>query len=153
MWASRRAFGEAATKRVISGARSLWEASSIPNDALTCAGVAKNSSAEAVTGARPVPADVTVCLTSCGRLDLLRRTLESFGEFNPNGAIVISEDSADPAVRDSLVADYPDVKLLWEPERQGLMRDRGPSAIGREPSSARPRVSSSRKHTTTCSAS
>jgi len=70
----------------------------------------------------PVPDTVTICLTSCGRLDLLKRSLGSFEAFNPGGALIISEDSADPAMRDAIDRDFPRAQLLWEPERRGLMR-------------------------------
>ena len=42
--------------------------------------------------------DVTVCVTSCARLDLLSATMRSFRAFNPGGRTIISEDSADAAV-------------------------------------------------------
>ena len=43
---------------------------------------------------------MSLLLTSCGRLDLLNRTLESFFEFNnfPLEALYLTEDSADPHV-------------------------------------------------------
>lgn len=45
--------------------------------------------------------DVSVMVTSCGRFDLLRRTLESLDRFNtyPIRAVFITEDSGDEAVR------------------------------------------------------
>lgn len=44
--------------------------------------------------------DVTLVVTSCGRFDLLRRTLESFDAFNtaPIREVFITEDSGDRAV-------------------------------------------------------
>lgn len=72
--------------------------------------------------AEAVPAEVTVCLTSCGRPDLLKRTLDSFCRFNPGGDIVISEDCADPAVIAEIAAAHPDVAILSGPERLGQMR-------------------------------
>jgi len=44
--------------------------------------------------------DVTLVLTSCGRLDLLEQTLDSFLEFNtyPIREYLITEDSADPVI-------------------------------------------------------
>ena len=44
--------------------------------------------------------DVTFVLTSCGRLDLLEQTLDSFLEFNdyPIREYLITEDSADPVI-------------------------------------------------------
>ena len=48
--------------------------------------------------------DVTLVVTSCGRFDLLRRTLESFDRHNeiPLREVFITEDSGDEAVRDCL---------------------------------------------------
>ncbi len=74
------------------------------------------------TTPNPVPENVTLCLTSCGRLDLLKRSLESFEAHNPGGALMISEDSADPAMRDGIIAAFPHARLMWAPERLGLMR-------------------------------
>src|SRR5438105_256747 len=68
-----------------------------------------------------VPDSVTVCVTSCGRPDLLARTLESFRHFNPGGNILISEDCADPAVIAEITAAYPDMTVLSGPERLGHM--------------------------------
>ena len=71
---------------------------------------------------RAVPDDVTVCVTSCGRPDLLARTLESFGRFNPGGRILISEDCADPAIIAAVAAAHPETTVLSGPERIGQMR-------------------------------
>lgn len=48
--------------------------------------------------------DVTVVVTSCGRFDLLRRTLASLDRFNttPVRAVIITEDSGDDAVWECL---------------------------------------------------
>lgn len=45
---------------------------------------------------------ITLVVTSCGRFDLLRRTLESFDQFNsaPIREVFITEDSGDDAVHD-----------------------------------------------------
>jgi hypothetical protein len=69
-----------------------------------------------------VPDEVTVCLTSCGRPDLLARTLESFDRFNRGGKLVISEDCADPAVIAAIAAAHPAATILSGPERLGQMR-------------------------------
>jgi hypothetical protein len=45
-----------------------------------------------------IPDSVTICITSCGRLDLLEKTLASFRAFNAGGRFLISEDSTDAAV-------------------------------------------------------
>ena len=54
--------------------------------------------------------DITFVLTSCGRFDLLRRTLASFLEQNDTkiAKYVIVEDSCDESVRDVL-AEFPDI--------------------------------------------
>lgn len=46
--------------------------------------------------------EVTLMLTSCGRFDLLKRTLDSFDKFNtmPIRDVIITEDSGSDAVRD-----------------------------------------------------
>jgi hypothetical protein len=72
--------------------------------------------------AEAVPDDVTVCLTSCGRPDLLKRTLDSFGRFNPGGHIIISEDCADPAIIAEIAAAHPTTTILSGAERLGQMR-------------------------------
>ena len=69
----------------------------------------------------PIPASVTVCITSCGRLDLLAQTLASFREFNSGGTYIVSEDSTDPAVIAELKKRYPEMQVLSGPERLGLM--------------------------------
>ena len=71
---------------------------------------------------QPVPDDVTVCVTSCARLDLLSETMRSFRAFNPGGRTIISEDLADAAVVAAIEAAYPDALVLSGPERIGQMR-------------------------------
>ena len=62
--------------------------------------------------ASPIPDDVTVCITSCGRLDLLDETLSSFRRWNTGGRFLLSEDSADAAVIDEVRRRYPDMTVL-----------------------------------------
>jgi hypothetical protein len=69
-----------------------------------------------------IPEDVTVCLTSCGRPDLLKRTLDSFGRFHEGGKIIISEDCADAALIAQIAASHPAATMLSGPERLGQMR-------------------------------
>jgi Glycosyl transferase family 2 len=78
-----------------------------------------------------IPDEVTVCLTSCGRHDLLKITLDSFRALHSGGRFLISEDSADPAVIGEVKAAYPDMTILSGSERLGLMRsiDRLYSAV------------------------
>lgn len=52
--------------------------------------------------------EITLVVTSCGRFDLLKRTLDSFDRFNtaPVREVFITEDSGDEAVRDCLPAGW-----------------------------------------------
>lgn len=68
-----------------------------------------------------IPDSVTVCITSCGRLDLLAETLTSFQRYNIGGKYLISEDSTNPAVIDAVTKAYPFARILTGPERLGLM--------------------------------
>jgi hypothetical protein len=69
-----------------------------------------------------VPPDVTICLTSCGRPDLLRRTLDSFHRFNPGGELIISEDCADSILIAEIAANHPTARILSGPKQIGQMR-------------------------------
>lgn len=69
-----------------------------------------------------VPDSVTICITSCGRLDLLDRTLESFRRFNAGGRYIISEDSTLPHVIAEVARKYPEMQLLHGPDRLGITR-------------------------------
>lgn len=68
-----------------------------------------------------IPDSVTICVTSCARLDLLAETLGSFRKFNTGGTFLVSEDSTDAAVIDTLKRTYPDMTVLSGTERLGLM--------------------------------
>lgn len=68
-----------------------------------------------------IPDTVTVCVTSCGRLDLLARTLESFRRYNAGGRYLISEDSCDAAVIAEVTRAYPESRVLSGEIRLGLM--------------------------------
>lgn len=52
--------------------------------------------------------DITVVVTSCGRFDLLKETLESFDRYNtaPIREVFITEDSGDDAVHDAVPAHW-----------------------------------------------
>ncbi|MEX5363803.1 glycosyltransferase family 2 protein [Pseudomonas guariconensis] len=52
--------------------------------------------------------DITVVVTSCGRFDLLKDTLESFDRYNtaPIREVFITEDSGDDAVHDAVPAHW-----------------------------------------------
>ena len=68
-----------------------------------------------------IPATVTVCITSCGRLDLLARTLEGFRRHNTGGRFLLSEDSCDAAVIAEVTRTYPDFTVLSGETRLGIM--------------------------------
>jgi hypothetical protein len=68
-----------------------------------------------------IPDTVTICVTSCGRLDLLADTLGSFRAWNSGGRYLVSEDSTDEAVIGELRAREPGVTVLSGSERLGLM--------------------------------
>jgi hypothetical protein len=69
-----------------------------------------------------IPDHVTVCITSCGRLDLLAQTLAQFRAFNVGGRFIISEDSTNPDVIAEVKARYPFALVLSDDERFGIMR-------------------------------
>ncbi len=69
----------------------------------------------------PIPDTVTICITSCGRLDLLAETLREFRAYNSGGRYLLSEDSTDAAVIAEVKATYPDMTVLSGPKRLGLM--------------------------------
>ena len=68
-----------------------------------------------------IPDSVTVCITSCGRLDLLAQTLASFRAFNAGGTYIVSEDSTDPAIISELQKRYREMQVLSGAQRLGLM--------------------------------
>jgi Glycosyltransferase like family 2 len=74
-----------------------------------------------MTNSVAVPDTVTVCITSCGRLDLLAETLATFGAHNTGAQLLISEDSADDAVIAKVRAAYPDARILTSAGRTGIM--------------------------------
>ncbi len=67
--------------------------------------------------------DITLCITSCGRHDLLARTLDSFlpdhaAQFSK---MLVIDDAGSRAVKDWLDANYPDVQVILNDERLGQM--------------------------------
>ena len=68
-----------------------------------------------------IPGTVTVCISSCGRLDLLAETLRSFRAFNTGGIYILSEDSTDAVVIAEAERLYPEMTILSGPDRLGLM--------------------------------
>jgi hypothetical protein len=83
--------------------------------------VEQSSANGASTLAVPIPDNVTVCITSCGRLDLLAKTMTAFRQHNLSGRFLISEDSTDPATIARVTEDYPFATILSGPERLGIM--------------------------------
>lgn len=73
------------------------------------------------SAATTIPDSVTITVTSCARLDLLAQTFESFGKHNTGGRFVISEDSTDAAVIETVRRTYPDMTVLSGPDRVGIM--------------------------------
>jgi hypothetical protein len=72
--------------------------------------------------AETLPAElVTVVLTSCGREDLLARTLESFLAHHRPGRFLIVEDSADPAPAARLADLHGGIDVLTNATRLGQL--------------------------------
>jgi Glycosyl transferase family 2 len=67
---------------------------------------------------------VSVVITSCGRIDLLRRTIDSFNKFNtfPIHEYIIVEDSGNKAVHRELQGLYPQYNLILNPQNIGLVK-------------------------------
>lgn len=70
---------------------------------------------------KAIPDSVTVCITSCGRIDLLKRTLETFQKYNTGGKYIVSEDSADAAAIETVKALMPYATVLTGEGRTGIM--------------------------------
>lgn len=68
--------------------------------------------------------EVTVVITACGRPDLLKRTIETFLEFNtyPITEFIISEDSGIPDINKALIATYPTFTWIATEKRQGQIK-------------------------------
>jgi hypothetical protein len=60
---------------------------------------------------------ITVVITSCGRLNLLKRTLDSFHKFNtaPIFEYILVDDSGKEDIHNELKRLYPDYTLILEP--------------------------------------
>lgn len=70
---------------------------------------------------KSIPKEVTVAITSCGRLDLLQETLSSFRQFNTGGQFLLSEDSGDSDIIQNARQLFPDIPILTGTGRTGLM--------------------------------
>lgn len=69
-----------------------------------------------------IPDSVTCVLTSCGRFDLLRVTLDSFLAHHRPARFIIAEDSADAAFADRIRERYPQVEVRLNEPRLGQHR-------------------------------
>jgi hypothetical protein len=67
---------------------------------------------------------VTVCLTSCGRQDLLERTIKSFYEFNtyPIKRFIVSEDSGKIGINHELSILFPEIEFINDGVSQGQIK-------------------------------
>jgi hypothetical protein len=64
--------------------------------------------------------DYTLCITSCNRYDLLKRTMDSLVlDGVPPKEILISEDGPLPQMTSNLIAPHPDLHWLGETHRKG----------------------------------
>jgi hypothetical protein len=69
------------------------------------------------------PSMVSVVLTSCGRPDLLKRTIESFNRYNtfPIKEFIIVEDSGNAAMHREMKSLYADYTLILNEKNIGLI--------------------------------
>lgn len=67
---------------------------------------------------------VTVCLTSCGRQDLLEKTIQSFYAFNtyPITRFIVSEDSGIKGINKNLQSKYPEIEFINDGIKQGQIK-------------------------------
>jgi hypothetical protein len=67
---------------------------------------------------------VTVCLTSCGRQDLLEHTIKSFYYFNtyPITRFIVSEDSGIKGINTELQAKYPQIDFINDGIKHGQIK-------------------------------
>jgi hypothetical protein len=67
---------------------------------------------------------ITLVITSCGRLELLQRTIESFMKFNtaPISEVIIIEDSCDMSVIKRIRELYPDFHLIANIKKLGQIK-------------------------------
>jgi len=68
---------------------------------------------------------VTVCLTSCNRFDLLKKTLDNFFAINtyPIDKFLISEDSVDQSMKNKILSAYGNkVELIFNEKNLGLYK-------------------------------
>jgi len=68
--------------------------------------------------------DVTVVITSCGRVNLLRETIDSFITFNTYNIaeIILIDDSGDPKVHSEIKKLYPNFILIFNDKRIGQIK-------------------------------
>ena len=68
-----------------------------------------------------IPDSVTVTITSCGRLDLLEKTLAAWRAYHSGGRYLVSEDSGDETVIAKVREMMPEATVLTGAGRTGLM--------------------------------
>jgi hypothetical protein len=67
---------------------------------------------------------VTVCLTSCGRQDLLEKTIKSFYQYNtyPIKRFIVSEDSGKIGINHELSMLFPEIEFINDGISQGQIK-------------------------------
>lgn len=67
---------------------------------------------------------ITVCITSCGRYELLKQTLDSFCTLNeyPIERWILHEDSANLELKDQIRKEYPFIKVVGGDRNVGLLK-------------------------------
>jgi len=68
---------------------------------------------------------ITLVITSCGRLELLKKTISSFNQMNtyPMSEVIIIEDSCNKELHKQLCDLYPDYTLILNGKNQGLINN------------------------------
>ena len=72
-----------------------------------------------------MPKLITVCLTSCNRFDLLKKTLDSFFNLNsyPIERFIITEDSTNIAMKENILKEYADkIELIFNEVNLGAYK-------------------------------
>jgi GT2 family glycosyltransferase len=64
---------------------------------------------------------ITVVVTTCGRIELLKRTLESFSKFNtaPISEYILVDDSGNKDIHNEIRNLYPNYTLILNPVNRG----------------------------------
>ena len=69
-------------------------------------------------------AKISLCITSCGRADLLAKTLDSFMPHHAHhfSQMLVIDDAGSKTVKDWVEAHYPDVEIVLNETQMGQMR-------------------------------